>query len=166
MVVAEKDHASPGDATTRSGRASLCRPCSASPTTMCVGVSVGPDDARQSRQSLIDCWSIAEGSVFWKPQYIYAVGSQLCGTSVHITDSSIDWAPSFVRCFYDIPADHDVISIGFHFYAEQLFFSDNEDGRIHRLQMEVDQTSKKVTLLTVAANTGPVKGKHDPGRIN
>jgi len=102
------------------------------------------------------CYS---GALFSKPQYIYAVGSKLCGTPVHIADSLVELAPSFVRCFFDMPTGHDVVAISFHVYAEFLFFSDDEDGVIHRMRVDTSAVvGTESTLQQIAANTGPVKG--------
>jgi len=99
---------------------------------------------------------IAAGPGLVKPLYVYAMGSQLCSTQVQMADSTIDWAPSFVQCFYQLPQGHDAIALSFHVYADLLFFSDDQDGAIHRMQMETN--SGNSSLLQIAANTGSVKG--------
>jgi hypothetical protein len=100
------------------------------------------------------------GSAFAKPLYIYSVGQKLCSTPVHISDSSIGWAPSFVTCFFELPSGHDVVALAFNVYADMLFFSDDKDGAIHRMQMETSSSSSNRSMIQIAANTGSVKGKY------
>jgi hypothetical protein len=63
---------------------------------------------------------------------------------------------AFGKCFFTLPAGHSAVSIGFHNYANMIFFCDGNDDVIYRIQ--TDTGSGAITPLQIAVNTGPVKG--------
>ena len=88
-----------------------------------------------------------------QPNYIYAIGNGICKTRINSPDTEESLILKHLQCF-EGDVGH-VRALGFHAYAELLFYSDVDKGTIHRKRMtEADEDSEVIVV-----QTGLVTGK-------
>ncbi|ELU10017.1 hypothetical protein CAPTEDRAFT_221406 [Capitella teleta] len=89
---------------------------------------------------------------FLKPQYIYSVGTSLCGLPIHApgTLHSED-ARTDVHCFLNNTGQMEALA--FDADADWLFFSDTSTGTLSRMRLEDGQTYENIHL-----NRGDIRG--------
>ena len=89
-----------------------------------------------------------------QPQYIYSIGNAICKIKINVPDMSKESIVKHLHCF-ERQVGH-VRALGFHSYAELLFYADTEHGTIIRKRLgETDKDSE-----VIAVQTGHVTGKH------
>lgn len=89
---------------------------------------------------------------FLKPQYIYSIGSSLCGVPIHTGDKIYASVRSEVTCFLN--GTNQAEALAFDARADLLFFSETGSGTLSRMRLVKGERPEPILL-----NRGQVRGQ-------
>jgi hypothetical protein len=95
---------------------------------------------------------LSELSTFQKPQYLYSVGTSLCGVPINAPGTLYsEDARTDVTCFLNHTGQLEALAFDAH--ADWLFFSDTQGGTLNRMRLEDGQKHERLHL-----NRGEIRG--------